>query len=92
MIQESFHFGFPFQDFFFQIIVLCNDVWAFFKFKFEILAHTLVSTIAYLVAFDMALSKHNLTNRDDKSRGEHKTTLVNALVKVHRLKSLFSCK
>jgi len=37
----------------------------------------------------MAFPKHDLTNGDDKSKREQKTTLVNALVKVHRLEPLF---
>jgi hypothetical protein len=36
----------------------------------------------------MAFPKHDLTNGDDKSRGEQKKIFINALVKVHKLKPL----
>jgi hypothetical protein len=36
----------------------------------------------------MAFPKHDLTNGNDKSRGEQKIIFINALVKVHKLKAL----
>ncbi len=44
IIEESFHYCFPFLDFEIEVIVFYKDVWTFFKLISKISAHILKSS------------------------------------------------
>ncbi len=84
IIQNSFHSCLPFPIFFvLSIMVICYDGLVSFKLTSKNLTQTLILSIAYWVAFDMACRKHNPTNGHVNLREKQKTTKINAEVNLY---------
>jgi hypothetical protein len=64
-------------------MVICYDDLTSFKLTSNNLAQTLILSIAYWVAFDMACPKHNPTNGHVNLRAKQKTTKINAEVNLY---------
>jgi hypothetical protein len=65
-------------------MVICYDDLISFKLTSKNLAQTLILSIAYWVAFDMACPKHNPTNgHANNLRAKQKTTKINAKVNLY---------
>jgi hypothetical protein len=65
-------------------MVICYDDLVFFKLTSKNLTQTLILSIAYWVAFDMACPKHNPANGHvNNLKAKQKTTKINAKVNLY---------
>ncbi len=91
---------FPFLDFFVHLIIFCNIAWLTFKFTFEkpdmnfniiivffknIFRDPLITNY---VTFNMAWSKHKLTNKHVNKSAQQDYTLVKVVLETLKLNPL----